>query len=90
VKCPSFSLRSEWRNAHTHTHARTHTHTHTHTHLDLVPAVIEAHGHGADEGLDARVALVVACTEAPPHVLVIQHLRAWRERPVLVQREGAC
>lgn len=42
--------------------------------LDLVPAVIQPHGHGADEGLHPSCALVVACPEAPAYVLVIQHL----------------
>jgi len=42
--------------------------------LDLVPAVVQSHGHGADEGLDSRRALVVAGSEAPPHILVIQNL----------------
>ena len=42
--------------------------------LDLVPAVVESHGHGANERLDARRALVVARAEASPHVLVVEHL----------------
>jgi len=40
--------------------------------LDLVPAVIQSHGHGADEGLDSGGALVVAGTEPPSHILVIK------------------
>lgn len=43
--------------------------------LDLVPALIEPHGHGADEGLDACAALVVGSAESPPHILVVQDLR---------------
>jgi len=42
--------------------------------LNLVPAIVQSHGHGADEGLDSCRALVVACSEAPSHILVIQHL----------------
>ena len=42
--------------------------------LDLVPAVVQSHRHGADERLDARRALVVARTKSPTYVLVIQHL----------------
>lgn len=44
--------------------------------LNLVPAVVESHGHGANEGLDSRRALVVAGPEPPPYILVIQHLNA--------------
>mmetsp|Transcript_33647 Transcript_33647/g.89221 ORF Transcript_33647/g.89221 Transcript_33647/m.89221 type:complete len:218 (+) Transcript_33647:29-682(+) len=40
--------------------------------LDLVPALIQAHGHGADEGLHARRALVVGGPEAPADLLVVQ------------------
>jgi len=42
--------------------------------LDLVPAVVQPHRHGADERLHSRCALVVAGSEAPPHILVIQNL----------------
>lgn len=42
--------------------------------LDLVPAVVQPHGHGADEGLHTRGALIVTRSEAPPHVLIIQNL----------------
>mmetsp|Transcript_35108 Transcript_35108/g.113658 ORF Transcript_35108/g.113658 Transcript_35108/m.113658 type:complete len:248 (+) Transcript_35108:156-899(+) len=41
--------------------------------LDLVPALIEAHRHRADEGLHARGALVVRGPESAAHLLVIQH-----------------
>jgi hypothetical protein len=40
--------------------------------LDLVPALVQPHGHGADERLDARRALVVGRPEPPSHVLVVQ------------------
>lgn len=42
--------------------------------LDLVPAVVQPHGHGADEGLHPSRALVVAGPETPTDVLIIQHL----------------
>lgn len=42
--------------------------------LDLVPALIEPHGHGADEGLDSRCALVVRRAESTSNVLVIEYL----------------
>ena len=42
--------------------------------LDLVPALVKTHRHCADEGLHPCGALVIACTEASPHVLVVQYL----------------
>lgn len=48
--------------------------------LDLVPAVVQPHGHGADEGLHPSRALVVAGPETPADVLIIQHLG----------KEGSC
>lgn len=42
--------------------------------LDLVPAVVQPHRHGTDEGLHPSGALVVTGPEPPPHILVIQHL----------------
>ena len=42
--------------------------------LDLVPALVKSHGHGADEWLDSRRRLVVRSSESAAHVLVIQHL----------------
>ena len=51
--------------------------------LDLVPALIETHGHRADERLDTRCRLVIGGTEASAHVLVIQHLHL--EGEVLLQ-----
>ena len=42
--------------------------------LDLVPALVQSHGHGADEGLDSGGGLVVAGSEPPPHILIIQNL----------------
>jgi len=44
--------------------------------LYLVPAVIQPHRHRADEGLNASCALVVAGTESPTYVLIIQYLYA--------------
>ena len=51
--------------------------------LDLVPALIKSHGHGADEGLDSRGRLVVRRSESTAHVLVIKHLHL--ESEVLLQ-----
>jgi len=51
--------------------------------LDLVPAFVESHGHGADEGLHSRRALVVRCTESATDTLVIKYLDL--EREVLLQ-----
>ena len=42
--------------------------------LNLVPAIVQPHGHGANERLHSRRALVIAGPESPPHVLVIQNL----------------
>ena len=47
--------------------------------LNLIPTLIEPHGHGADEGLDTGGRLVVRGTEAPADVLVIQNLDLERE-----------
>jgi len=51
--------------------------------LDLVPALVESHGHGADEGLDTRGGLVVGGSESATHVLVIEDLHL--ESEVLLQ-----
>ncbi len=40
--------------------------------LDLVPALVEAHRHRADEGLDARRRLVVGRAEAAAQALVVE------------------
>jgi hypothetical protein len=42
--------------------------------LDLVPSFIEFHGHGADEGLDFGVRLVVGGSESPFDSFVVQDL----------------
>jgi len=42
--------------------------------LNLIPAVVESHGHGANEGLHSRRRLIIARPKSTPHVLVIQHL----------------
>ena len=42
--------------------------------LDLIPALVQPHRHGADEGLHSGGGLVVAGSESPPDVLVIQDL----------------
>ena len=51
--------------------------------LNLVPALVETHGHSADEGLDAGGALVVTGAEPAAHVLVVEHLHL--EGEVLLQ-----
>ncbi len=43
--------------------------------LDLVPTVVQPHGHRADEGLDTGRALIVTRPEPPPHVLIVQYLK---------------
>ncbi len=52
--------------------------------LNLVPAVVQAHRHRADERLDARRALVVTRAEAAPHVLVVQHLQQRSSAHVII------
>jgi hypothetical protein len=42
--------------------------------LNLVPPLIETHGHGADEGLHAGRGLIIGGAEPPPHILVVEHL----------------
>lgn len=42
--------------------------------LDLVPPLVELHGHGADEGLDLGGGLVVGGAEAAFDALVVEHL----------------
>ena len=42
--------------------------------LDLVPAFIESHGHGANERLDSCRALVVRGTEPSSYAFVVEHL----------------
>ena len=51
--------------------------------LNLVPALVQTHGHRADEGLDAGGALVVGGAEASAHILVVEHLHF--EGEVLLQ-----
>lgn len=43
--------------------------------LDLVPAVVQPHGHGADERLHPRRALIVTRSKTSPDIFVIQDLR---------------
>ena len=42
--------------------------------LNLVPAFIQTHGHGADERLDTGSTLVVGSSESTSNVLVIENL----------------
>eukprot|EP00306_Pavlova_sp_CCMP459_P004377 CAMPEP_0185165888 /NCGR_PEP_ID=MMETSP1139-20130426/11606_1 /TAXON_ID=298111 /ORGANISM="Pavlova sp., Strain CCMP459" /LENGTH=264 /DNA_ID=CAMNT_0027731309 /DNA_START=764 /DNA_END=1556 /DNA_ORIENTATION=- len=51
--------------------------------LDLVPSLIQAHGHCANERLHARRALVVGRAEPAAHVLVVENHHL--EREVLLQ-----
>lgn len=51
--------------------------------LNLVPSLIESHGHSADERLDTGGGLVVGGSESASDVLVIQHLHF--EGEVLLQ-----
>mmetsp|Transcript_15465 Transcript_15465/g.46749 ORF Transcript_15465/g.46749 Transcript_15465/m.46749 type:complete len:324 (+) Transcript_15465:184-1155(+) len=51
--------------------------------LDLVPAIVQAHRHGADKRLDPGRGLIVGCAEPPPDPLVVLDLHL--EREVLLQ-----
>ena len=42
--------------------------------LDLVPTLVKAHGHGANEGLHASSRLIVGRAEATANILVVEHL----------------
>ena len=81
---------------HTHTHTHTQTHLHPvgfniicaisstsevrEVKLDLVPAIIKTHGHGANKRLDPCGGLVVGGPESPLHILIIQHLSRIKSR----------
>ena len=51
--------------------------------LNLVPALVKSHGHGANEGLDTGGALVVGGTETSADILVVENLHF--EGEVLLQ-----
>ena len=51
--------------------------------LNLIPSLIESHGHGTDEGLDSGGRLVVGGSEPTSDTLVIQDLHF--ESEVLLQ-----
>ena len=51
--------------------------------LNLIPALIESHGHCADERLDTSSGLIVGGSESTAHILVIEHLHF--EGEVLLQ-----
>lgn len=51
--------------------------------LNLIPAIVEPHGHGTNERLDSSSTLIVAGSEASAHILVVKHLNL--ERKVLFQ-----
>ena len=42
--------------------------------LNLIPALIKSHRHGADERLDTSCRLIVGSSESTTHVLVIEYL----------------
>jgi len=42
--------------------------------LDLIPTLIESHGHGAYEWLYTSGGLVIRCSKSPSHVFVVQDL----------------
>ena len=42
--------------------------------LDLIPALVKAHGHGADEGLHTGRRLVVRSAESASNVLIVKNL----------------
>ena len=42
--------------------------------LDLVPPIVQSHGHGANERLDTSGTLIVRGSESSSHVLVIEYL----------------
>jgi hypothetical protein len=54
--------------------------------LNLIPALVQSHGHRADEWLDAGRALVVRGAETSAHVLIIQYLHL--KRKVLLQLQA--
>ena len=51
--------------------------------LNLIPSLIESHGHCTDERLNSRRGLIVGCSESSSHTLIIQYLHL--EREVLLQ-----
>ena len=51
--------------------------------LNLIPTLVQSHGHGADEGLDTGGGLVVTGSKSATHVLVIKDLHL--EGKVLLQ-----
>ena len=51
--------------------------------LDLIPSLIESHGHRANEWLHSGCALVVGGTESAADTLIIEYLDL--EREVLLQ-----
>ena len=42
--------------------------------LDLVPSLIESHGHGADEGFDSGGGLVIGGSESPADIFIVEDL----------------
>ena len=52
----------------------------------MIPALVQTHGHCADEGLDTGGALVVGGSESATHVLVVKHLHFEGEVLLELQR----
>jgi len=42
--------------------------------LYLIPAVVQAHWHCANERLNAGCRLVITCAESPPDIFIVQYL----------------
>jgi hypothetical protein len=41
--------------------------------LYLIPAIIQAHRHRADEVFHSCLRLIIACTKTAPHILIVQN-----------------
>jgi hypothetical protein len=55
----------------------------TQVELNLVPALIQTHGHGTDEGLHSGGRLVIRGAETTSNVLIVEHLHL--EGEILLQ-----
>ena len=50
--------------------------------LNLIPSIIQTHGHRANERLDARRGLIVARTETTANISIVEYLRSSTKRTV--------
>jgi hypothetical protein len=50
----------------------------------LIPAIVQPHGHGADEGLDSRRRLVVGRAKSTSNIFVVQNLQKMSIMTILV------